>query len=101
MLFSPGLGKIQQNGQNLEIQLGHKAKELYQSKVERILMYGAETWTKNACMHKKLDGCYKNHRRRAQKLSWEDYRMLQEIYTLFYTNAGFFSSQPQYSNLFL
>ena len=54
--------------------------DLFRATVEPILMYGAETWTMNARMHKRLDGCYTNLLRRAQNLSWKDHHTLHEIY---------------------
>jgi hypothetical protein len=54
--------------------------DLFRATVEKILMYGAETWTMNARMHKRLDGCYTNLLRRAQNLSWKNHHTLQEIY---------------------
>ena len=43
-------------------------------------MYGAETWTMNARMQKRLDGCYTNLLRKAQNMSWKNHHTLEEIY---------------------
>ena len=53
---------------------------LFRATVEPILMYGAETWTMNSRMHKRLDGCYTNLLRRIQNLSWKTHPTLQQIY---------------------
>ena len=58
----------------------HLKINYFRATVERILMHGAETWTMNARMHKRLDGCYTNLLRRAQNLSWKDHHTLQDIY---------------------
>ena len=54
--------------------------DLFHSTVEPILMYGSETWTLNARLHKRLDGCYTNHLRPVQNLSWKKHSTLQQIY---------------------
>ena len=53
---------------------------LFRATVEPILLYGAETWTMNAKMHRRLDGCYTNMLRRIQNMSWKDHHTLSEIY---------------------
>ena len=53
---------------------------LFKATVERILMYGAETWAMKAQIQKRLDGCYTNLLRRAQNLSWKNHRILEQIY---------------------
>ena len=43
-------------------------------------MYGSETWTLNARLHQRLDGCYTNLLRRVQNLSWQKHPTMKEIY---------------------
>ena len=61
--------------------LDNKAKlELFQSLIEPILLYGAETWTLTARLHKRLDGTYTNLLRRAQNIHWKEHATLERIY---------------------
>ena len=43
-------------------------------------MYGSETWTLNARLHQRLDGCYTKLLCRIQNLSWKDHPTLKQIY---------------------
>ena len=53
---------------------------LFRATVELILLQGAETWTMNTQMQKRLDGCYTNLLRRVQNMSWKNHHTLAEIY---------------------
>ena len=52
----------------------------FRATVEPILLYGAETWTMNSKMHKRLDGCYTNLLRRIKNMSWKNHQTLADIY---------------------
>ena len=54
--------------------------ELFQSLVEPILMYGAETWTLITVLQRRLYGTYTNLLRRAQNIHWKEHATLQRIY---------------------
>ena len=54
--------------------------ELFQSLVEPILMYGAETWTLITVLQRRLYGTYTNLLRRAQNIHWKERATLQRIY---------------------
>ena len=46
---------------------------LFRATVESVLLYGAETWTLNRKLTKKLDGCYTRMLRVVQSISWKDF----------------------------
>ena len=52
----------------------------FRATIEPILLYGAETWTMNSKMHKRLDGCYTNMLRKIKNMSWKNHHTLAEIY---------------------
>ena len=53
---------------------------LFLSTVESVLLYGAETWTINKSMEKRLDGCYTRMLRMAYNVSWKDHMTNEELY---------------------
>ena len=55
-------------------------KRLFLSTVESVLLYGAETWTINKTMEKRLDGCYTHMLRMAFNVSWKDRMTNEELY---------------------
>ena len=55
-------------------------KRLFLSTVESVLLYGAETWTINKKMEKRLDGCYTRMLRMAFNVSWKDRMTNEELY---------------------
>ena len=55
-------------------------KRLFLSTVEAILLYGAETWTINKTMKKRLDGCYTRMLRMAFDVSWKEKITNEELY---------------------
>ena len=55
-------------------------KRLFLSTVESVLLYGAETWTINKTMEKRLDGCYTRMLRMAFNVSWKDKMTNAELY---------------------
>ena len=52
----------------------------FRASVERILLYGAETWTMKKDLEKLLDGVYARLLMRAQNLSWKDHHTLTDIH---------------------
>ena len=53
---------------------------LFQATIEKILMYGSETWTLTSKQQRRLDGTYTNLLRRAQNIHWTQHATIKEIY---------------------
>ena len=53
---------------------------LFQATIEKILMYGSETWTLTSKQQKRLDGTYTNLLRRVQNIHWTQHATLKDIY---------------------
>ena len=53
---------------------------LFQTTVESVLLYGAETWTVTSKLGKVLDGCYTRLLRTALNISWKSHTTNQELY---------------------
>ena len=53
---------------------------LFQATIEKILMYGSETWTLTSKQRKRLDGKYTNLLRRVQNIHWTQPATLKDIY---------------------
>ena len=62
---------------NLSVQL---KVEFFRATVEKILLYGSETWTMSAKLTKRLDGTYTRLLRRAKHLSWRTHPARKLIY---------------------